>query len=112
MNFCVLEVPYLKLFSTLFGASYITMMIVGAVFVLLYTLLSLHDIIPSLAISFLASYMAIWVELLESYIDTLYMWAYEKIYANGADCEITASATSSDKECSLSNMRQEESKNK
>ena len=28
-----------KLFSTLFGAPYVTMMIVGAVFVLLYTLL-------------------------------------------------------------------------
>ena len=33
-----------------------------------------------LAISFLASYMAIWLELLEGYTDTLYAKLYDKIY--------------------------------
>ena len=37
------------------------------------------DIPLVLAISFLASYSALWLELLEAYIDTLYMMAYEKI---------------------------------
>ena len=33
-----------------------------------------------LAISFLASYSALWLELLEGYIDTLYMKLYDKIF--------------------------------
>ena len=33
-----------------------------------------------LAVSFLASYAALWVELAEGYIDTLYTRTYEKIY--------------------------------
>lgn len=33
-----------------------------------------------LAISFMASYVAIWIELLEGYIDTLYTKLYDKIY--------------------------------
>lgn len=41
--------------------------------------------IEMLAISFLCSYLAIWLELLEGYIDTLYMKLYEKIYRNTAD---------------------------
>lgn len=64
--------------------------------VFIYTLLSSYDIIPSLAISFLASYIAMWVELFEALVDLMYMWVYDKIYANKADYEITASATSSD----------------
>ena len=38
-----------------------------------------------LAISFLASYMALWLELFEGYVDTLYVKIYEKIYTNAAD---------------------------
>ena len=38
-----------------------------------------------LAISFLASYTAIWLELLEAYIDTLYMKLYGKIYETSDD---------------------------
>lgn len=38
-----------------------------------------------LAISFLASYTAIWLELLEGYIDTLYLKLYDKIYNSTAD---------------------------
>ena len=40
----------------------------------------LHSSLKLLAISFLASYSAIWLELLEGYIDTLYLKLYEKIY--------------------------------
>jgi hypothetical protein len=36
--------------------------------------------ITTLAVSFLASYIAIWLELLEGYIDTLYLKIYGKIY--------------------------------
>ena len=33
-----------------------------------------------LAISFLCSYLAVWLELAEGYIDTLYQKLYDKIY--------------------------------
>ena len=43
---------------------------------------SLYGELPTLlAISFLASYSAIWLELLEGYLDTLYLKLYEKIIA-------------------------------
>ena len=54
-------------------------------FSLIYCLLGMchgyGDIITSLAISFFASYSAIWLELLEGYIDTLYHKIYEQIYS-------------------------------
>lgn len=50
--------------------------------VLTYTVLEMHRLIPPLAISFLCSYLAIWLELLEGYIDTLYIKFYETIYPN------------------------------
>jgi hypothetical protein len=46
-----------------------------------------------LAISFLASYSAIWLELFEGFIDTLYMKCYEKIYP---DDEADTTASDSD----------------
>jgi hypothetical protein len=49
--------------------------------VLAYTIFVTHNIITSLAISFLASYSALWLELLEGYIDTLYYKLYEQIYS-------------------------------
>ena len=38
------------------------------------------DIPQMLAISFLASYTAVWLELLEGFIDYLYIKVYEQIY--------------------------------
>ena len=49
--------------------------------VLVYTMFTSHDIIMSLAISFLCSYLAIWLELFEGYIDTLYNKLYDEIYS-------------------------------
>ena len=46
----------------------------------LWGIKSFYGVISVLAISFLASYSAIWLELLEGYIDTLYMKLYGKIY--------------------------------
>jgi hypothetical protein len=43
------------------------------------------DLPVVLAISFLASYAAIWLELLEGYIDTLYLKLYDKIYNSSSD---------------------------
>ena len=45
----------------------------------LWDVKSFCGMLSLLAISFLASYSAIWLELLEAYIDTLYMKLYEKI---------------------------------
>ena len=49
--------------------------------VLVYTTILSHHFIAPLAISFLASYMAIWLELLEGFIDALYTKLYTKLYA-------------------------------
>lgn len=38
-----------------------------------------------LAVSFLASYLAIWLELFEGYVDTLYLKLYGKIYKTSYD---------------------------
>lgn len=43
-----------------------------------------------LAVSFLSSYLALWFELLEGYIDTLYIKLYETIYPN-TDTDTTSS---------------------
>ena len=45
--------------------------------VLAYTVITTQDFITSLAVSFLASYIALWLELFESLIDTLYLRLYE-----------------------------------
>ena len=43
-----------------------------------------------LAISFLNAYLAIWLELLMGFIDTLYLKVYEKVYSGTADNETAA----------------------
>ena len=45
-----------------------------------YMILATHNVITSFAVSFLASYAAIWIELFEGFIDTLYQKLYDKIY--------------------------------
>lgn len=47
---------------------------------LVYSVITSCEPIPSLAVSFLASYCAIWFELFEGYIDKLYSTLYDKIY--------------------------------
>lgn len=59
------------------------------------------DLIAVLAISFLASYAAIWLELLEGMIDTLYIKLYEKIITNPSD---GATATDADEGNSASTV--------
>lgn len=53
-------------------------------------------IVTVLAVSFLASYSAVWLELLEGYIDTLYMKCYEKIYPNATNDTPAAADTDDD----------------
>lgn len=62
--------------------------------VLIYLSFATRDIIASLAISFLASYSAIWLELFEGYLDTLYIRIYGKIYSDSEND--TASADPND----------------
>lgn len=50
-----------------------------------YTIITSRNAITSLAISFLCSYLALWLELFEGYIDSLYMKLYEKIYPDSAN---------------------------
>jgi len=51
-------------------------------------------VITVLATSFLASYLAIWLELAEAYIDTLYLKLYEKIITTNNDDTPAADADS------------------
>lgn len=51
----------------------------------------ISDIPLMLAISFLASYSALWLELFEGYIDTLYLRLYDKIRESTADTTATDS---------------------
>lgn len=51
-------------------------------FVLFYSIVTSHGAIVSISIAFLASYLAIWLELLFGFIDTQYNRLYEKIYSN------------------------------
>jgi hypothetical protein len=61
-------------------------------FTFAYCSVCCHCLIMMLAISFLASYISIWLELFEGFIDTLYLKLYDKIYDTSAD------TTSSDPE--------------
>jgi hypothetical protein len=56
-----------------------------------------------LAVSFLASYTAIWLELLEGFIDTLYLKLYDKIY-NTSDDSSAADASNGNSAGSVSGM--------
>jgi len=52
--------------------------------------------LDALAISFLASYSAIWLELLEGYIDTIYNKVYEIIYKGAEGNEASADTDEGD----------------
>lgn len=73
--------------------------------VLAYSIITSCETIPSLAISFLCSYLATWLELLEGYIDTLYTKLYETIYPNTSDNEASADGDKGDTTGTMSNMR-------
>lgn len=49
-------------------------------FTLTYSVIIREEVTKMFAISFLCSYLAIWLELFEGYIDILYMKLYDKIY--------------------------------
>lgn len=69
--------------------------------VLAYTLFALHQPLASLAISFASSYTAIWLELLEGCLDTLYIRLYDKIYSDKEDDEAPAGGVGSHSESTL-----------
>ena len=61
--------------------------------------------IPSMcAVSFLCSYLAVWLELFESFIDTLFMKLYEKIVTTGNDGSAPADPECSDSAGSVSEL--------
>ena len=63
--------------------------------VLTYQLVTDCNPLTSLAISFLASYVAIWLELCEGFIDSLYLTLYEKIYSENINDTSAADADNS-----------------
>ena len=69
---------------------------------LAYSIITSRDAISSLAISFIASYSAIWLELLEGFIDSIYMKLYEKIYSDTDDDTLTAADFDDDTDCTVS----------
>ena len=75
--------------------------------VLVYMAFATHEVITSLAVSFLSGYAAIWLELLEGYIDTLYLKLYGKIITtddNDADSSDTEHGNTAG---SVSDLRKE-----
>lgn len=70
--------------------------------VLFYSVLTTRRILEPIAISFLCSYFAIWLELFEGYIDTLYMKLYEKIYPNTDNDTLTSADFDGDSAGSVS----------
>ena len=79
--------------------------------VLLYGLTANHfeEILELLAISFLASYIAIWLELFEGFIDTLFLKLYGKIY-NTSDDAITSDSNGGNQASSMPELRQQSEK--
>ena len=71
-------------------------------FVLAYMVITTQDVILSLAISFLASYVAIWLELFEGYIDTLYLKLYGKTIRTEPHDKIAADAKCGDSTSAVS----------
>lgn len=63
-----------------------------------------HQLAQVLAISFLSSYAAIWLELAEGYIDTLYLKLYEKINAEYPDDKVAADADASNTAGTMSDV--------
>jgi len=63
------------------------------------------QVMSVLAISFLASYAAIWLELAEGFIDTLYMKLYGKIYTTSTDTS-ASDAEGGDSDGTVSDVRQ------
>lgn len=68
------------------------------------------DIPIILATSFLASYIAIWLELLEAYIDTVYMRIYETITTKHPSDEASADTADGDTNGTLSELQQADKK--
>lgn len=60
--------------------------------VLAYSIITSQETILSLAISFLASYTAVWLELFEGFIDSIYQKCYEKIYPDSGNDTDSADA--------------------
>ena len=52
------------------------------------------EFIHLFAVSFLASYAALWLELIEGIIDRLYLLLYEKVYTNTENDTVTSDADS------------------
>lgn len=55
--------------------------------VLIYLAFTTHEIITSLAVSFLAGYAAIWIELIEACIDKFYLMIYETVTEDNNDTD-------------------------
>ena len=58
--------------------------------VLGYGIYTRAGVVTVCAVSFLASYTAIWLELLEGFVDTIYTKCYDKIYSTAEDDAVAA----------------------
>lgn len=73
--------------------------------VLLYTNITSCEPFTSLAISFFASYTAIWLELIEGYVDFYYIRLYEKIYTDTDDNKVATDTDGSSTSGSMPELR-------
>lgn len=69
---------------------------------LVYMLIVTHEPIKSLAVSFLSSYSALWLELIEVFVDSLYLRLYGKITTEHSDYTAASCADGGHSEGSVS----------
>lgn len=74
--------------------------------VLAYELWSVgfSDIPLTLAISFLCSYIALWLELFEGFLDFLFSRIYEKIYPDSGNDAATSVGNKDNTDCTVSQL--------
>ena len=72
--------------------------------VLIYSMLH-ASIVKAVAVSFLASYAAIWMELIEGVVDYLYLKLYGKITSENTSDTLAATADGGDTASSVSDVQ-------
>lgn len=72
--------------------------------VFIYFLIGGKNVIASIAISFLSSYVAIWLELFFGFIDVCYDKIYDKIYKDSAEDNAEKNTHYNNTSCSESKM--------
>ena len=75
---------------------------------LTYNLIIRQPVILSLAMAFICSYAALWLEMLWGFVDRIYLKCYEKIVSNAGTGEITAGSNAGNSQKPVSDLRKKQ----